>query len=242
MSGGDGMKQVRGALPMAGVYVVTVCAMLLGIFSGNRAVTVISQRLPMEGRRCIVIDPGHGGEDGGAVSCTGKPESGYNLEISLRLRDVLNLLGYDTRMIRTMDISVYTSGDTLSQKKLSDLKERVRIVSEAQADLLVSIHQNQFTDSRYSGPQVFYAATEGSRSAAETMQTALVAALAPNCNRQCKKAQNVYLMERISCTGILIECGFLSNPEEESKLANPSYQKHLVCVIAATIAEIYSNT
>ena len=204
---------------------------------GSRAVSVISEGLPIENRRCIVIDPGHGGEDGGAVSCTGKPESAYNLEISLRLRDLLHLLGYDTKMIRTSDISVYTSGETIAQKKISDLKQRVHLINETQNAILLSIHQNQFTDSRYSGAQVFYAATDGSEALAKQLQDGFVGTINPGSSRRSKKSSGVYLMEHIQCTGVLIECGFLSNPEEEAKLRSPDYQKKLCCVIAAAVAE-----
>ena len=234
------MINTRKVLPVVGAYVATVCLLILGIFAGSRAVTVISEGLPIEDRRCIVIDPGHGGEDGGAVSCTGKPESAYNLEISLRLRDLMHLLGYDTEMTRTTDISVYTSGETLSQKKISDLKERLRFIHAQEDPLLLSIHQNQFTDSRYSGAQVFYAGTEGSDLLARQLQESFTASLNIGSSRKSKKSQGVYLMEQLRCTGVLIECGFLSNPEEEAKLSSPEYQKKLCCVIAAAVAEYLS--
>ena len=152
------------------------------------------------------------------------------------------MLGYDTRMIRTTDTSVYTKGETIAQKKISDLKERVRIVNETENALLLSIHQNNFTDGRYSGAQVFYAGTEGSAQLAKLLQEQLVSALNPGSNRKCKKSDGVYLMEHIDCTGVLIECGFLSNVEEEAKLSCGTYQKKLCCVIAATVSQYLSNT
>ena len=93
-------------------------------------------------------------------------ESSFNLEISLRLNDLFHLLGYETRMIRTTDTSVYTKGDTIAQKKASDLKERVRIVKDTENALLLSIHQNIFPEGKYSGAQVFYADTPGSEALA----------------------------------------------------------------------------
>ena len=194
----------------------------------------------------MVIDAGHGGVDGGATSCTGKLESAYNLEIALRLRDLFHLLGYPTRMIRTTDTSIYTKGDTIAAQKMSDLKERVRIVNESENNILVSIHQNNFSDSKYSGAQVFYPDTEGSRELAEALQQKLVQTLNPGSNRKAKKAEGIYLMEHIENQGILVECGFLSNPEEEAKLADAEYQNKLCCVIAAVTAEFaqmqYANT
>ena len=203
---------------------------------------MISEELPFVRKHCIVIDPGHGGEDGGAVSCTGRMESEYNLAISRRLDDLLHLMGYRTRMTRTSDVSIYTTGSTLAQKKVSDLKERVRIVNETGNALLVSIHQNQFSDSRYSGAQVFYAKTAGSKDLGQKLQAELVAALNPGSNRKSKPVSGVYLLENIPCAGVLVECGFLSNPQEEAMLRNTDYQKKLCCVLAATLHQYLSNT
>lgn len=216
-------------------YPITILLFLLLIGFGSKSVTVISETMPIVSRRCFIIDPGHGGVDGGAISCTGRAESQYNLEISLRLRDLMQFLGCKIRMIRTTDISVYTQGDTIAQKKISDLKERVRICSEAEDAVLLSIHQNTFSDSRYHGPQVFFAKTEGSEELATILQANLVSSLDPDSNRQPKQASGIYLMEHISCPGVLIECGFLSNPKEEASLRLPEYQKELCCVVAATI-------
>lgn len=222
--------------------VSTMVLMLLCAYWGSRVVTVISEELPFVRKHCIVIDPGHGGEDGGAVSCTGRMESEYNLAISRRLDDLLHLLGYRTRMTRTSDVSIYTTGSTLAQKKVSDLKERVRIVNETGNALLVSIHQNQFSDSRYSGAQVFYAKTAGSKDLGQKLQAELVAALNPGSNRKSKPVSGVYLLENIPCAGVLVECGFLSNPQEEAMLRNTDYQKKLCCVLAATLHQYLSNT
>ena len=231
---------VKWKVRWAVFYFLTVAAVLLSIHIGNRAVTALSEAA-MDRTR-IVIDPGHGGVDGGAASCTGKAESAYNLEISLRLNDLFRLLGYDTRMIRREDISVYTKGETIAQKKISDLKERVRIVSESENTLLVSIHQNIYPDSRYSGAQVFYPATEGSRTLAEALQASFVRTLNPGSRRQAKKSFGIYLMEHIRCPGILVECGFLSNPQEAALLDTPEYQKKVCCVIAAAVSSYLSNT
>ena len=216
--------------------ILLIFSMLLVIFIGNRAITVISEGLPIERKHCIIIDAGHGGADGGATSCTGKLESGLNLEIALRLNDLFHLLGYETKMIRTNDISIYTKGETIAQKKVSDLKERVRICNETENGILLSIHQNNFTDSRYSGAQVFYAATAESNRLAEKLQSNFRETLNPESKRQVKKGSGIYLMEHIDCTGILVECGFLSNPEEEAKLRSEQYQKALCAVIVATVS------
>ena len=227
---------------MALIYFSTCMMLLVCVKIYSATATAFAEQDEVERDNCIVIDPGHGGEDGGAVSCTGTPESTYNLDISRRLRDLLNLLGYKTTMIRETDISVYTKGDTLAQKKASDLKERVCLVNKTDGAVLISIHQNYFSDSQYSGAQVFYAKTEGSEELAEELQTELVSNLNPGSRRQAKKSSGIYLMEHIHCPGILVECGFLSNPQEERNLKDPSYQKALCSVIAATVSRYLSNT
>lgn len=216
------------------IYSITALVMIAALLCGEAAVETIAGISSSE-RRCFVLDAGHGGEDGGATSCTGVLESGINLEITWKLRDLLHLLGWNTRMIRTSDTSVYTKGETIAQKKISDLKERVKLVNSTPNALLVSIHQNNFTDSRYSGAQVFYAPTEGSQALAKHLQQLLVSALNPGSKRKCKPCEGVYLMQNITCPGILIECGFLSNPAEEARLRDPDYQRKLCCVIACAI-------
>ena len=191
----------------------------------------------------VVIDPGHGGMDGGCVSVDGTPEKGINLAVAESLRDGLKLLGYDVVCTRESDISIYDKGtEGLGEQKKSDMKNRLAIFSKYSDGISVSIHQNQFTDSRYSGAQVFYAGTEGSAQLAKLLQERLVSTLNPGSNRKCKKSDGVYLMEHIDCTGVLIECGFLSNAEEEAKLSCATYQKKLCCVIAATVSQYLSNT
>lgn len=217
-------------------YALIIGLFLAGTLLTNRVVTTFAESRPVKRLHCIVIDAGHGGEDGGATSCTGIPESRCNLEIALKLNDLFHLLGYDTCMIRTTDRAVYTTGSTIAQKKVSDLKERVRIANNTENGLLVSIHQNTFSDSQYSGAQIFYAATAGSEALAKQLQSDFVATLNPGSNRQCKAANGVYLMENIRCTGILVECGFLSNREEEAKLRSGEYQKKLCCVIACCVS------
>ena len=135
----------------------------------------------------------------------------------------------------------FLRSDTIAQKKISDLKNRVEIINKTENGILVSIHQNYFPDSRYSGAQVFYPATPESEQLAGMMQKALVQHLNPGSNRNSKKVSGVYLMEHIQCTGILIECGFLSNPEEEAKLRSEAYQKQLCCVIASTLSTFTST-
>ncbi|MBQ4641394.1 MAG: N-acetylmuramoyl-L-alanine amidase [Oscillospiraceae bacterium] len=213
---------------------ITVCIVL--VYFTGAAVTAWSENRPLSNRKCVIIDAGHGGVDGGATSCAGILESHYNLDIALRLNDLLHLLGIDTVMIRTEDVSVYTSGNTIAQKKISDLKERVRIVNNSEDAILVSIHQNYFSDGRYSGAQVFYGPTDGSQILARQLQNAFKAYLDSAENRQIKKADGIYLMQNIKKIGVLVECGFLSNVKEEGLLRSPAYQKKISCVMAVVLS------
>ena len=216
-------------------YILTVVGIIFIGSYADKTVMTMAQNSEVPQYHTVIIDPGHGGVDGGATSCSGVLESKFNLDISLRLRDIMNLLGIRTVMIRTTDESVYTEGNTISAKKLSDLKERVRIVNQTSNGILISIHQNYFTDSRYSGAQVFYADTQGSKQLAETIQKSLTQTLNPDNQRACKKAEHIYLLQHITSPGILVECGFLSNYQEETLLRNETYQKALSSVIAATV-------
>lgn len=217
------------------MYLVVMIAFSIIAVSGSRAVTTIADSIPVDRSITFVIDAGHGGEDGGATSCSGVLESHINLQIAVKLEDLFHFLGYQTVMIRKTDVSVYTEGKTIAQKKISDLKERVRIVNETEGAFLISIHQNIFADSRYAGAQIFYNDVGDTKKVAHQLQQNLIAALNPGSNRQCKAADGVYLMQHTNKPGILVECGFLSNPEEERKLRAGEYQKMLCCVIASTL-------
>lgn len=231
-------NQARGVL----IYSIIITFFLLSVYYGSHTVTVMAENTPVTWEHCIIIDPGHGGVDGGATSYSGRLESAYNLEISLKLMDLLHFLGYNVKIIRTEDVSVYTKGETIAQKKVSDLKERVRIANSTENALLLSIHQNTYPDSRYSGAQVFYAGTAGSKELAQQLQAAFLTELTPGSNRRCTQSEGIYLMEHIQCPGVLIECGFLSNPQEDTLLQSNSYQKKLSCVIAGTVSQYLSNT
>ena len=234
------MKE-RNLMPMVALYILIVSSFLGFTYLGSAVTSAVVQRIPVERDHTIVIDAGHGGEDGGAVSISGKPESIYNLEIALKLNDLFHLLGYRTKIIRDQDISVYRNGKTLAEKKVSDLKERVRMVNDTEGAILVSIHQNMFSDSRYHGAQVFYGPKGEGAALAEKLQTAFCNTLNPGSNREIKKADGIYLMQHIHCTGVLVECGFLSNHKEEALLHTKEYQQKLSCVIAGTLSEFLTE-
>ena len=228
------------SLKLITIYGIVLLAVFILTMATDRTATVMSESASYAQRHTIIIDAGHGGIDGGATSCTGILESGLNLQIALRLNDLMHLLGYDTVMIRATDTSIHTDGNTIAAQKVSDLKERVRLVNETPNAILISIHQNYFAQSRYKGAQIFYSGTNGSDSLGKLLQSTVISTLNPGSKRGAKRASGIYLMEHINCPGILIECGFLSNPEEEARLCSDTYQKQLCCVIANSIAHFLS--
>lgn len=217
------------------LYLCTAVIFIMICTRGSDAVTAMVEASPIERQTVFVIDAGHGGEDGGAVSCTGAKESGINLQIAIKLNDLLHLLGKETVMIRTEDVSVHTGGGSVAARKASDLRQRAKIVRETKAAVLISIHQNFYTEGKYSGAQMFYNAAPGAKELAASLQSAFVTILNPGSNRQSKPVDGIYLLENIDAPGILVECGFLSNPAEEEKLRTDTYQKKIACVISSVL-------
>lgn len=233
------MKKLYFNVRVITQYLLFITAVLAAFLLGNRVITVFSEDNTC--MKTVVIDAGHGGIDGGAVSCTGVYESKLNLEVAQKLDDLMHLLGIRTIMIRDTDRSVYTEGNTIAGKKVSDIRNRVHIVNTTPNAILVSIHQNNFTDSRYYGAQVFYNQKSGSQVLADQIQNAFGSTITSENKRKTKKANGIYLMEHINCAGVLIECGFLSNPAEEAKLRDHAYQQKMCCTIASAISQ-YLNT
>ena len=188
------------------------------------------------GGQTLVLDAGHGGEDGGAVSLSGVPESGINLAIVQKLDQLLGLYGEAPLLLRSEDISLHDdSAQTLREKKVSDLHNRVARIEETEHAVLLSVHQNTFPDGKYHGAQVFYSNGELSQPLAQLTQETLRAALDPGNTREAKPIpDSVYLMNHITCPAILVECGFLSNAEEDLLLQSGAYQTKLASTLAAS--------
>lgn len=232
----DGSWQGIGTFVLAATLLLTALTVRLGR-GGGEAVTALAGPPRLRGTT-VVIDAGHGGEDGGAVSSAGTVESGLNLAIALRLDAVLALYGVDTVLLRTEDVSLHDpDAQTLREKKASDLRNRAEMVEAIPNALLVSIHQNTYAgSSRYHGAQVFYADAESSGALAQHAQTVLRQALDPDNTRQAAKLPGaVYLMDHITCPAILVECGFLSNPEEDALLRTAGYQTKLAAALASAL-------
>ncbi len=190
----------------------------------------------------VILDAGHGGRDGGASSASGLLEKELNLAIVTYLDEILRIYGVNTILTRKDDSMLTTNqGGT---KKMQDLRARLNIANENPDAIFVSIHMNNFTQSKYSGLQVYYSPNKtDSSSLAITTQNLVKMHLQPENDRVCKEAtSSIFLMHRMKNTAILVECGFLSNEAEAQKLASPIYQKQLAFLIATSILEHCNHT
>ena len=188
----------------------------------------------------VILDAGHGGSDGGAVSSDGIPESGINLAITLRLRDFFNLLGVPTLLTRADERSLAdTDSSSLRQEKVSDTKNRVTLINSVSRGCLISIHQNTLPGHpSVHGAQVFFAKTAGSEQCAASVQTLLNRSVNTSNEKNSKQiGADIYIMSHVDCPAILVECGFLSNPEETMLLTQPEYQTKLAVAIGCGYLE-----
>lgn len=212
------------------------------VFSVLRANEIIETSALYDAPPCVIVDAGHGGEDGGTSTASGVRESQINLSISVRLRDLLRLCGVQVRMIRETDTAIYAENcTTLAQKKVSDLKNRVAFVNEVPSALLVSIHQNHYPSESVKGAQVFYADTDESEALARQTQEYLKTYLEPDNHRKPKPAASVYLMQHVTCPAILVECGFLSNARDAERLLTNGHQLRLAAAICASVSDHISQ-
>ncbi len=187
---------------------------------------------------CVIIDAGHGGEDSGAVSASGIYEKDVNLSVAFALRDLLEMNGIPVIMTRDEDILLYDRGvNYQGRKKVLDLAARKTIADAYEDCLFVSIHMNAFPDPRYSGTQVWYGLKDPlSQSIAADIQTKALQ-LQPDNHRKIKAAgSNIYLLDNIASPCVLVECGFLSHPEEAKRLGDPNGQRALAFMIFSGIS------
>lgn len=194
----------------------------------------LAAALAEEAPPTIIIDPGHGGEDGGSQTSNGILEKDINLSIGLYLRTLFQSAGYSVIMTRETDCSIGDpSLDTVRERKTSDMHNRLNLVEEQKNCILISIHQNHFSQSQYHGTQVFYGKKSSkSQEIAEAIQTRTVSLLQPENTRQCKEAtDSIFLLWNTTVPSVLVECGFLSNPEEAQSLADDGYQKQIAFCI-----------
>ena len=183
----------------------------------------------------VVIDPGHGGMDGGAVGTTYQTlEKDINLQISQKLYLFMRLMGVPAFMTRTEDISLNFNGaNTVRKNKTADLAARYDFTRRTPSPVFLSVHMNKFEQSKYKGAQVFYSKNhDGSRLLGEYLQHILTSHVDPSNTRAAKQADSsIFLLKNLRCPAVIVECGFLSNPDEEALLKTDEYQKKLALAI-----------
>lgn len=231
-------RRTRRRLVLAISAILLLCAAAVGAivrFSGRLLAAGADETPPT-----LVIDAGHGGIDGGAISADGTKESDINLAIALRLDSIVRFCGQKTLMTRLDDIP---KTDILGYSEHEDLKSRADIANSAPNAVLVSIHQNYYPTAQPKGAQVLYSAFGDSERLGRLMQSSLVGKLDPLNRRLAVPApRELYLTANTRCPAVLVECGFMSNNFEVLKLRDASYQNALALVIAASYLEYIAGT
>ena len=221
---------------------IAICLMFLFLWGFDNEPNVFATPSEVDGVKLILIDPGHGGIDGGAMSKRGTIEKHLNLNISLKVRNKLKALGYDVIMTRDEDKGLYTTRTNIYEMKKDDLNNRCIMKNNSNCDLFISIHQNFFEDTSCSGPQVWYSKNKKSCMFAHIVQQNLNSDLGYN-KRIEKSAGNAYKILRCytDIPSVIVECGFLTNPKEEGKLKTDSYQERIADSIVRSIKEYYDS-
>ena len=211
------------------------CLLLVSFYFLSRQAAQVSVTTKnREKSQVIAVDPGHGGTDPGMIGVDGLEEKGINLEISMKLSELLKEKGYRVVMTRKEDKGL--SDPSASNKKAQDMQRRIAFLEEANPVLTVSIHQNSFSDQNVRGPQVFYYenSVEG-KNLAEKIQKSMNKSLAPKRPRMIKANTSYYLLKRSKVTLVIVECGFLTNSEEAELLKTETYQQKAAEAIAEGI-------
>jgi N-acetylmuramoyl-L-alanine amidase len=222
------------------VLILCCLAFLLLSYLSCTKIDQIASRLAGEQTPVMVIDPGHGGEDGG-TSGSSVLEKDVNLAISLQLKRLLEISGLHVVMTRTEDVSISDSGlGTVRERKASDIHNRLKII-EAQGEncIFISIHQNHFTESKYNGAQMFYSTKNAaSKEIAECIRSRIVSLVQPENKRENKPAtSSIFLLWNTKVPAVLVECGFLSNQTEAANLSSPDYQKKLALAMCSGVLD-----
>ena len=218
-------------------FSVAVTASLLFVFDTH----VLASAEPQVGNeiKTVILDPGHGGEDCGAIGVNGIYEKDLNLSISLAAKRLLEEKGYTVIMTRTEDKMLYSEEENVKgMRKLSDLKNRCKVASRYPDAVLVSIHMNSFGAQEYYGLQVYYSGgSDSGRLLAEKIQQRVRSDVQPENTRSVKDAKNLYILENSPVTAVIVECGFLSNAAECEKLLEKEYQNELSLAIVCGIID-----
>ena len=227
----------RNKLILAFAVILLLCAAAVGVIA--KLFYRMTETGAQEKPPTLVIDAGHGGIDGGAVSDDGTKESDINLAIALRLNSIVLFCGQKTVMTRLDDVP---KTDILSYSENRDLKDRTELANSVPNAVLISIHQNCYPTAQPKGAQVLYSAYGDSERLGRLMQSALVGKLDPGNRRLAVPApRELYLTANTRCPAVLVECGFMSNNFEVLKLKDPAYQNALALVIASSYMEYISG-
>ena len=225
-------------------YLSTIMSFLLlcsMVLLSREAAMYVNSKMAVKQGITVVIDSGHGGKDPGKIAADGTLEKDLNLSIALKLQKYLEAADINVVMTRTADEGLYD--ENASNKKVQDMKNRIALMEECGADLVVSIHQNSYSDSAIHGAQVFYYTTSSaSKELAETLQAILISDLDPDNHRQAKSNDNYYLLKKTTCPIVIVECGFLSNPEEAAMLKSEGYQDEIAWVLHLGILQYLFST
>lgn len=195
------------------------------------------------GTRKIIIDAGHGGFDGGASTSDGTNEKDLNLQIALKVRDFAEIFGYKTVMTRKTDRALCDGISATRKNKVADMKNRLSVIKNNDDAIFVSIHINKFEAASVKGAQVFFSPNnENSMLLSENIQSSIASHLQPDNKRVIKKSGNeIFLLKNAQIPAVLVECGFLSNPQELSALKNNIYQSKLAFSIVLGINSYYNS-
>ncbi len=188
----------------------------------------------------VVLDPGHGGIDPGVLGIGGIQEKDLNLVIAMKLKELLQEQGVRVIMTRETDAGLYSETDT--NKKIADMKARCSIIEEQEADLVISIHQNSFSDSQVSGAQVFYYThSEEGALLAQCVQDSIRENVDDTNLRKIKANDTYYMLVHTACPTIIVECGFVTNEEEAALLVTDDYQNSIAAAITSGIIDYLSD-
>lgn len=189
---------------------------------------------------CVIVDAGHGGKDPGKVGVNGELEKNINLEIAFELQKQLEALGMKVLLTRTDDCGLYSDDDT--NKKAADMKKRCEFIAENSADVVVSVHQNSFTDSSVKGTQVFYYThSANGKKLASYIREQIINNTDKNNNRPIKADDSYYMLINTSCPTVIVECGFLSNSAEAERLCDSAYQQILAKAIGLGVLDFLES-
>ncbi len=237
--GGIAIKFLRTATEVTVAFILSLLFSFFSIdFFCNGELCVEAAKI-QSSPKIVVIDAGHGGEDCGAIGVNGVYEKDLNLAIGFEIGRALEERGITVVYTRTDDKLLYKEEENIKGiRKISDLKNRCKIAAEHSDAVFISIHMNSFTQSKYSGLQVYYSSNnESSLSLADSVQQNVKRMIQQDNNRKIKRGDGLYLMENIDNPAILIECGFLSNKAECEKLSEKEYQKQLSFAIVCGIID-----